>query len=199
MPAAHAKAIVTTTLAIILGTNLLMAPITAPLIAAMRLKSTSIGPSMSALVLPLIAQGSEPRDEDAVSSAPAPSSGGVRPLLSRTFPGAAPLSAQTVTPERSGGPAGAASMPKAKPEMNPVHRAWRILDQHYMKPLFGGRLDRDNRGEDEMLDLRGLSRGGRVLPADSSSHGGVQTIAMRNNDGSFPPVPIDSPPPAGPP
>ena len=25
---------------------------------------------------------------------------------------------------------------------SPIHRVWRILDQNYMKPMFGGRLDR---------------------------------------------------------
>jgi hypothetical protein len=182
----------------------------------MRLKSTGIGSNLSALVLPLIARGSEsrspqagleprhPADENAVGSAHtvADSSGGIRPQLSRTFPGAAPVSTSvhTLTAESSGGAAGKR---RAKPEMNPVHRAWRVLDQHYMKPLFGGRPDRDTRSEDETLIIRGSSGGGRVPPADTSVNGGVRTSPGRNSIGSLPPallsVNMDSPPPARPP
>ncbi len=30
-----------------------------------------------------------------------------------------------------------------------LHRAWRLVDQHYMKPLFGGRADRDAETADD--------------------------------------------------
>jgi len=198
MPAAHAKAIVTTTLAIIIGTNLLMAPATAPLIRAMRLKSAAVSTSLSSLSLPLIepstglglARSDTSSNNLAASSNPqtvlagtilaegtqssqtdAPQDVTGR-RLARSFPGAA-----TNNTSRAGMCATERSISKRKTrrEMNPVHRAWRILDQHYMKPLFGGRQERDR--EDESLNhILGLQSGGRVPPADVSVRGGASGL-----------------------
>ena len=30
----------------------------------------------------------------------------------------------------------------APPQVTPLHALWRLLDQHYLKPLFGGRVSR---------------------------------------------------------
>lgn len=118
MPPAHAKAIATTTLAIVIGTNLLLAPLTAPLIRALKLQDdqqpTGIG-TLARSLLPLrTGQSGE----------------GARAESSDPFP--APL---------AGDHEGAYS-PIVRPPGNPVHRAWRLVDQLYLKPLFGGRLNR---------------------------------------------------------
>jgi hypothetical protein len=196
---------------------LFMAPVTGPLIEAMRLKSTGMGPNLSALVLPLIATGGDQRgsqagrgprdsgDEDDSAAALAELSGADRLQVSRTYPGSAPVSssAPTLVADRNGGPTPASGKRKVKSDVNPVHRAWRILDQHYMKPLFGGRPERDHRSEDDSLNMMGLSRGGRVPPADSSAHDNVRTSAARNGAGTNTPATLpassNSAPTASPP
>jgi len=224
MSPGHAKAIVTATLAIIVGTNLLMAPATGPLIRAMRLKASekassigAVGEHLSAYLLPLIADGDSHPSEGAPPAGAALASDAVsdperrgsgpesvrsvplqRPLAVRagasasaamngrsrafTFPGlgigAAPL-------DTDGNGNGTARPPRWIIGGNAVHRAWRLLDQHYMKPLFGGRAERDGR-EDETSTMFNWQRGGRTSPAPALAAAAASVARERSGGAAMP-------------
>ena len=106
MPAQRAQIMITTTLSIVIGTNLLLAPATAPLIRALKLSRAA------------------PPAHEAGSGL---GSTGLVPLLG---------SSELTLPDHG------SQRELCAPLTSPIHGAWRILDQYYMKPLFGGRPDR---------------------------------------------------------
>ncbi|EOD30611.1 hypothetical protein EMIHUDRAFT_468332 [Emiliania huxleyi CCMP1516] len=162
MPPAHAKAIVTTTLAVIVFTNLCIAPLTAPLLRRVKLERrfpSGGGDPLGASLLPQAGDGGEPG-----------AAGGSRPRAAT-----ASCDGRDVhTP----------------PLGRHIHRAWRALDQHYMKPIFGGRPDRRHEVAEEALAA------GLTTPLCLSPE--MTRVSSRMSSSPPLPPPPQSPPPAPP-
>lgn len=193
--------IVTTTLAVILFTNLIMAPLTGPLIRSLRLSaakrvsglsalmaggnnssrvpSRQPTPPLSASLLPPVGEpaATDARDgsTSTVSTADAGSPPGCRDgnsggAVATTGPGGdvtmpsgdglpappqrLPVNHRAERPDLYSSLSGAEALllqrqleaeeaaaeeEEAREQVTPLHAAWRILDQHYLKPVFGGR------------------------------------------------------------
>jgi sodium/hydrogen exchanger 8 len=148
--------IVTTTLAVVLLTNLLMAPLTGPLIRRLDLQADEARRTMAtsfAMTRASMTRASDSHFGPSVSppalSGPA---GAPRVRITPGPPAAADgLSAALLPPSSAPAADGedAAVEPKVgtssrRPGVKAFHHAWRLVDQHYFKPLFGGRKHRGN-------------------------------------------------------
>mmetsp|Transcript_24162 Transcript_24162/g.56116 ORF Transcript_24162/g.56116 Transcript_24162/m.56116 type:complete len:172 (-) Transcript_24162:108-623(-) len=108
-----ATRIVTTTLLTIVFTNFVMAPLTGPLIRALKLGGDS--------------DASDAPELEAQSGAPQPA----LPPASQSRSLDSPLLTELSSPKPK------RTVPTAWIDSK-IHRMWRMLDEEYMKPLFGG-------------------------------------------------------------
>jgi len=166
MHRSEACLIITTTLAIIFVTNACFAPMTSPLISSLSLtaprqqlctlsNTSSLalrGSSLRATHLPLLL------DETDGANAPAADAIGAN---AGTFCANSPIRSRLAASQgveidgdgsrRDRDATSACSVLTSIQERSALHKAWRQIDQAYMKPLFGGRPFRDD-GEDTNFD-----------------------------------------------
>ena len=173
--------LVTTTLGVVLFTNLVMAPLTGPLIRALELQADEMrrtmastrmtmtrmsdgtmagGPftttactsmsgrsaTLASALLPPVSSGDRSDDGAAAAAAPRDRATGADASDSTPAGAAEPPLPSAANPSSAAAAAALGTAPhgfsKPRPKPPPFHMAWQIVDQHYMKPLFGGRRHR---------------------------------------------------------
>ena len=126
--------VVTTTLGVVLITNLLMAPLTGPLIRSLNLVADDVRRASRSSTH----NGVGPP----IDSGPL---GQLRESLRDSGSVNAPCGAEAANGE------GCASHVAAPPSAPPIARAWRLIDDHYLKPYLGGRVHRRGRTFDPQM------------------------------------------------